>query len=79
MANGTWGPLIGQNPGPGGFWPVVNERVVSGVVLSEVVEEDVVVFPVVKPGFFCSAAAGLLRICCSKFWKLTSGMANGRG
>ena len=73
MANGSWGPgLIGQNPGPGGFWPVVNECVVSAVVLSEVVEEDFVVSPVVKPGFFCSAAAGLLCICCNRFLKLTS-------
>ncbi|MGO9998199.1 MAG: hypothetical protein ACLPKW_10710 [Acetobacteraceae bacterium] len=42
----------GQNPGPGGCTPVVNECVVFGVVLSEVVEEDFVVSPVVKPGFF---------------------------
>jgi hypothetical protein len=47
MTNGC-----GQNPGPGGCTPVVNECVVFGVVLSEVVEEDFVVSPVVKPGFF---------------------------
>lgn len=71
--------LCDQNPGPGGFWPVVNECVVSTVVLSEVVEEDFVVSPVVKPGFFCSAAAGLLFICCNRFLKLTSGMPSGLG
>ena len=68
-----------QNPGPGGFWPVVNECVVSGVVLSEVVEEDFVVSPVVKPGFFCSAAAGVLSSCCNSCLKLMSGVPNGSG
>ena len=71
--------MVDQNPGPGGFWPVVNECVVSAVVLSEVVEEDLVVSPVVKPGFFCSAAAGVLSSCCNSFLKLTSGVPNGSG